>query len=232
MTLRRSSPSRLLSLGLLALVWGAARPSAADAQMRRAGHWQFSVPINFVSGETIDGAGGSSAEMNNDVGWGIGFAYHINDRFMVGFETTWLGASYDATVPVDDDGDQSPDGEVTLGGSLDASSFQVLGQFHVLESGRWTPFLRGNLGFTYADSNIPSGPAEGTCWWDPWWGYVCSAWQPTYDRTSFSFGGAAGIRGAIGNRFFLEGSVNGLWVDFENDTPFLKGVRLTAGWLF
>jgi hypothetical protein len=91
MTLRRSSPSRLLSLGLLALVWGAARPSAADAQMRRAGHWQFSVPINFVSGETIDGAGGSSAEMNNDVGWGIGFAYHINDRFMVGFETTWLG---------------------------------------------------------------------------------------------------------------------------------------------
>lgn len=230
--MRRMPPARLLALGLGALVWSAISAAPADAQTRRAGHWQFSVPINFVSGETLDGANGSSADIGNDVGWGVAFGYHLNDRVMLGFEATWLRASYDATVPVDDDGDELPDDEVTLGGNLDASSLQGVGQFNLLEGGRWTPFVRANLGITYTDSNIPSGPPEGTCWWDPWWGYVCTTWRPTYDRTSFSFGGGVGVRGEIGNRFFLEGSLTGLWVDFENSTPFFKGVRLTAGWLF
>ena len=84
------------------------------------------------------------------------------------------------------------------------------------------------------DSNIPSGPATGTCWWDPWWGYVCNTWQPTYEDTAFAYGAAAGLRAELGaGKFFLEGSYNMLWVDFDKaGTQDFDGVRLNIGWLF
>ncbi len=219
-------------IGAAVLIAAGAPPVAAQNTAGRAGHWQFSIPINFVSGTEIDGKGNSSVDVSSDVGWGITFGYHLDDRFLVGFEATWLRASYDAAIEVDDDGDENPDGIETIGGSLDASTFQVVGQYNILERGIVTPFVRASLGFTYTDSNIPSAPPEGVCWWDPWWGYICSAWRPTYDRTSFSYGLGAGIRADLGRRFFLEGAFNGSWVSFPDDTPFLTGVRLNVGWLF
>ena len=52
-----------------------------------------------------------------------------------------------------------------------------------------------------------------------------------YDRTSFSFGGGLGVRADVSRSFFLELSVNGLWVNLDGDTPFLDGIRLNIGWL-
>ena len=83
-----------------------------------------------------------------------------------------------------------------------------------------------------ADSNIASGPPVGSCWWHPWWGYICNSWIPTYDRTSFSFGGGIGVRADVSRSFFLELSYNGLWVDFADSTPGFDGIRLNVGWLF
>ena len=222
---------------LVALVAGGvmvvmtAAPAEAQVQYRE-GHWQFSVPITFTSGVEFDGLAGTSVDLNNDVSWGFGFGYHVNSKFMVGMDITWISAHYDADVDIDTDGDIIPDGTVTLGGRLDASNFQGVGQFNFIDSGNFTPFVRGNLGFTYTDSNIPSGPTQGVCWWDPWWGYICDAWQPTFDQTSFSFGGSAGIRAGLGPRFFLEAAAAGLWLDMADDMPFVPGVRLTMGWIF
>lgn len=226
--------ARILVPVLLAVGWLAVMPAPAAAQQQsfRGEKWQFSIPINFTFSKEIEGEGGSSVDLNNDVGWGLGFGYHFNNRFMLGFEATWLSANYKASVVVDDEGDGDPDGTVDIGGSLDAASLQAVGQFNLLERNRFTPFVRGNLGMTYSDSNIPSGPPLGSCWWDPWWGYICGTWQPTYDRTSFSFGGAVGIRAELNRSFFLEGSAGLLWVSFSESTPSFGGIRLTAGWLF
>jgi hypothetical protein len=209
-----------------------APPAAAQGTADRAGHWQFSIPINFVAGTEIDGKGGSTVDVQDDVGWGVAFGYHLDNRFLLGFEVTWLRASYDATIEVDENGDGTPDGSETIGGSLDASSFQLVGQYNVLERSRITPFVRASLGSSYTDSNIPSAPPQGTCWWDPWLGYICGAWQPTYDRLSFSYGLGAGIRADLGRRFFLEGAFNGSWISLPDDTPFLTGARLNVGWTF
>jgi hypothetical protein len=104
---------------------------------------------------------------------------------------------------------------------------QFLGQFNVLEN-TVTPFVRGSLGFTWVDTNIPAGP--GFCWWDPWWGYICD--QPTVEDTSFSYGAAAGVRADINERFFIEGSYQILWLDLDRgDTPSLDGWRLNIGWM-
>ena len=229
---KRFVPDRILTTGLAALTCALVTATPADAQARRDGKWQFSIPITFTFSQSIDGQGGSSIDLNNDVGWGFNFGYHLNERFMLGFETTWLRANYEAEVVTDDDGDGNPDGTVNVGGALDSLSLQGVGQFNILEGTLFTPFVRANLGMTYTDSNIASGPPQGGCWWDPWWGYVCGSWRPTYDRTSFSFGGAAGVRADVSRSFFLELSFNGLWIDFADDTPFFDGIRLNVGWLF
>jgi opacity protein-like surface antigen len=228
----RLAPWRALRAGLALALWIGASATAADAQTRRAERWQFSIPITFTFSQSIGGEGGSFVDLNNDVGWGFAFGYNINQRFYVGGEATWIRASYDATITVDDDGDENSDDTTILGGTLDASSFQAVGQFNFLEESMLTPFVRANLGFTYTDSNIASGPPQGSCWWHPWLGYICDRWIPTYDRTSFSFGGGAGIRADVSRSFFLELSFNGLWIDFAEETPFFDGIRLNVGWLF
>ena len=231
MTLRHV-PVRSMAVGFALALWMGASAADADAQTRREGKWQFNIPITFTFSQTIDGQGESSVDLSNDVGWGFGFGYHLNENFFLGGEITWLRASYNAMIPWDDDGDQNPDGTAQIGGTLDASSFQAIGQYNFLENKLFTPFVRGNLGFTYTDSNIASGPPQGSCWWHPWWGYICSSWVPTYDRTSFSFGGAAGVRADVSRSFFLEASFNGLWINFEEATPLFDGIRLNIGWLF
>jgi hypothetical protein len=224
---------RILTLALCALAWSALAPAPASAQQQsfRGDKWQFNIPLNFTFSKSIDGEGGSSVDLNNDFGWGLGFGYNFNRKFMLGFTATWLSAHYDATVPYDEDGDGNEDGVARVGGTLDATSLQAIGQYNFLEN-TFTPFLRGNLGFSYTDSNIPSAPPQGSCWWDPWWGYVCGTWQPTYDRTSFSFGGSAGLRMEVSRSFFLEGSFNLLWVSYPESTPSFSAIQLNVGWLF
>lgn len=230
MVRRHSVRTTVLGAVAAVLAGSLLSPSAAEAQRQREGRWQFSIPLNFVSGTEIKGQGESFLRMNDDLGWGFSFGYHINNRFMVGGEMTWMRANYDAQVEVDEDGDEDSDGLVTIGGTLDASTFGAFGQFNILE-GPITPFVQGKLGTTYSDSNIPSGPTQGVCWWDPWWGYICDAWRPTYSTWSFSYGGAVGLRAELGRTFFLEGAYSAGWIDFDVETPRLDGFRLNVGWI-
>ena len=206
-------------------------PRVAAAESERGMKWQGSIPITFTSGASYDSEF-TSIDVNDDLGWGFGFGYNLNERFMVGADFTWLSANYNASTATDFDGDGVPDDSIDLGGTLDAANFQLVGQWNILK-GKITPFLRASFGWTWIDSNIPSGPATGTCWWDPWWGYVCDTWQPTYEDTAFAYGAAAGLRAEIGQRFYLEGSYNILWVDFDKaGTQDLDGGRITIGWVF
>lgn len=225
---------RVATLALCAVAWLAFVPAQAAAQQQsfRGEKWQFNIPLNFTFSKQIDGQRGSSLDVNNDLSWGLGFGYHFNDRFLLGFQTTWMSASYDAKIPVDDDDDGTEDGTTTVGGRLDTFSLLGVGQFNLMDK-QFTPFLRGSLGYNYLDSNIASGPPQGSCWWDPWWlVWRCGAWQPTYTRSSFTFGGAAGLRKEFNRSFFIEASFNIMWVDWPESTPSFSAIGINFGWLF
>jgi len=220
----------VLSLGTI-LGIAAWVPPAAAAESDRALKWQVSVPITFTSGASYDSKE-SSFKLNDDLGWGFGFGYHLNPHFMVGSDFTWLTANYEAKVATDFDGDHVPDDSVSVSGTLEAATLQFVGQYNFL-TGRITPFVRGSFGWTWVDSNIPSGPTQGVCWWDPWYGYICDTWQPTFEETAFSYGAAAGVRAEMTERFFIEGSYNVLWIDFDKaGSQSFDGFRVNFGWTF
>jgi opacity protein-like surface antigen len=231
-TLGRRTMTMVLALGTVVGLT-LALPRVAAGESEREAKWQFSFPVTFSSGTDYSSVSGSTVKIDDDLGWGIGFGYHVNRNFMVGVDFTWLSANYDAHIPIDSNPpDQIPDGSVDIGGTLDATNLQFVGQYNILK-GRVTPFLRASLGWTWVDSNIPSGPTQGVCWWDPWWGYVCDAWQPTFQETSFAYGAAAGVRGELTEKFFVEGSYNVLWIDLKRaGTQSFDGVRLNVGWTF
>lgn len=221
-------PVLVLGMVLGLAAWA---PQAVAAESDRAMKWQASLPITFTSGASYDNAG-TSVNVNDDVGWGFAFGYNLNERFMFGVDLTWLSANYEAKIATDFDNDQIPDDSVTVSGTLDASNLQFVGQYNIL-TGRITPFVRGSFGWTWVDSNIPSGPATGTCWWDPWWGYICNTWQPTYEDTSFAYGVAGGVRAEFADRMYVEGSYNLLWIDFDKaGSQSFDGFRVNLGWTF
>lgn len=232
--MRATHGRRMVTMALaLGTVLGLAGwiPRAA-AESERGTKWQTSIPLTFTSGGSYDSEEGTSVDVNDDLGWGFGFGYHINNRFLVGVDLTWLSANYNVSLATDINNDQVPDATTTVSGTLDASNLQFFGQWNIL-GGRVTPFLRASLGSTWIDSNIPSGPATGTCWWDPWYGYICNTWQPTFEDTSLAYGAAVGVRGELTPAFFIEGSYSVLWIDFDKaGNQSFDGVRVNVGWVF
>ena len=110
---------------------------------------------------------------------------------------------------------------------------QFFGQWNILK-GKITPFLKASFGWTWVDSNIPSGPATGTCWWDPWWGYVCTTFQDTKSLDGFTYGFDAGARYNFSDTIAVRASYRMMWVDLSNasGTPDVDGFRLGLNWRF
>ena len=230
--LRRQGLARLAVI--LATVIGAVAwaPWTSAAESERGMKWQFTFPITFTTSKTVDGQDGTSFDIQDDVGWGLGFGYNLNENFMVGADLTWINASYSANIATDINNDQIPDSISTVSGTLDASTLNMYGQYNILKY-NITPFVRAGFGWTWIDSNIPAGPAQGGCWWDPWYGYICNTWQPTFGSTEFSYVGAIGVHADIANKFMVEASYNLLWIDFsKSDTTQFDGYRLNIGWKF
>jgi len=210
-----------LALVLIGLCLGVGTVWAADAN--RAGKKEFYVPIRWTSSETFTADGGSTFDVNEDVGWGFGFGYNVSDNVVVQMDFTWQSASFNANLMSD------VGATTTVGGSLDSTTTLIALQYNILPK-TFTPFVIGGVGWTWADSNIPTAPPQGTCWWT-WVGLVCDSWQPTATESAFAYGVGAGLRGDFGDSLFLEVSYTWSWADFDVADEF-NSVRLDVGWKF
>ena len=65
--------------------------------------------------------------------------------------------------------------------------------WHLMD-GPLTPYVGAGLGWTWIDTNVPTGPPVTGCWWDPWWGYVCYTDYPTKTTDAFSYQAILGVR--------------------------------------
>jgi len=199
---------------VLAALW-AIMPVPADAQSYtavrpggRAGTWDFYLPLVYADAATINGEGGSKVDINADFGFGFGFGYNFTDNFQLNGIFNWNSRSYDATT-VNTDGTTRK-----YSNYMDTSTFSLNGIFYFL-NGNVTPFVSGGVGITYVDTNIQNGTGSTSCWYDPWWGYVCSSYVPTKTENDISYNAGVGVRFDANRQFALQFGYYKTWIDIS-----------------
>jgi len=203
-----------------ALAGALALPSPVQAQGReRAGSLEFILPIILTPSTHFNGQGGSSADLNSNLGFGLGMNYNVNNHFQVGGLFSWSYRNYTANI-VDTNGVTTK-----ATGTLSASTIGLNATYFLMPSGT-SPYVTGGFGSTFVDTNIPNGlPATG-CWYDPWYGYICNTYVPTKTQTALSYQAGAGMRFELNRTFSVQGSYNRMWIDLTSSTPSMDLWRL------
>ena len=198
-------------LGKLAIAAAAVllASAPAQAQSRRAGHSEIYIAPTFTDGKDYSFEGGSTARTDTGTGLEFGYAFNFNPHFSAGVEFGWVNIDYSANV---EPGPNNPNVSGRLNGTVETSSLRFLGTWNIL-AGNFTPFVTGGLGWTYVDTNIPSGLPDTFCWYYPWYGQYCGTYVPTHDTTKFSYNAGAGLRLDVGKGVF-RALVDNRWVDY------------------
>ena len=174
----------------------------------RGGTSDFILPLVYSGSTTINGQGGSSVDLNADWGFGFGFGYNFTDNFQLNGILNWSSRSYDATI-VQDDGTKK-----RYSNYMDSSTLSLNGVYYFL-NGNITPFVSGGVGITYVDTNIQNGVGQTACWYDPWWGYVCSGYVPTKTENDISYNAGIGVRFDVNRDFGLQAGYYKTWIDIS-----------------
>lgn len=193
----------------------------------REGGFEIVLQSHYTESKALNGSGGSSVDINDDWGWGFGFGYNLDEHWGLNFDIGWNSFSYSATAG----GDVDPGFSNKYNGQLDTSSSLFSATYNIMDK-RFTPFVSGTFGWVFMDTNIPTGPPGTSCWWDPWYGYICYSYVPTKTSTEFTYGGTIGLRFDVTRNMFLRLGYNKMWLDMDNiDSTDLDNWRLDIGFL-
>jgi len=202
-----------------------------SAYRGRAGMYEITLQPRFIASKSIDVGGGSKLELDQGLGFGLGFGYNFTNKFALHLDGSWASEDYKATIATTDSGG-NPTGTASVNGTLDTYTTALNLSYYFLD-GPLTPFLMGGIGWTWVDSNIPSGPPQGVCWWDPWYGYICTSYQNTYTKDYFSYNLGLGVRWDVSPGFFVRGIVDWQWLDLGKvGTNDFLGGRVDLGFTF
>jgi len=220
----------LLLLAMLTVGWIGADASglfAAEASSR-AETWEFMIPIRYVDGQTLDADGGTKLDLSSDLGWGFAFGYNLNEKMELTFEFDWMNMDYDVEYVTD-----VPGTTVTASGEMDVSVTQVNFIYNFMPK-TITPYISAGFGWSWIDSNIPTGSDYVGCYWDPWYGYICYEYQETVTESGFNYGLGLGVRIEPKESFYFQVGLNEFWQDMGGkiDTPGFLSYRLQMGWKF
>lgn len=208
-------PERRVShIGLwlvLLLGLGAARVTLAEEvymEHERYGAWELAFQYNRVGSDSIPGVTRSALDTDGGSGWGTSIGYNLNNKLLLTMAFTGTRQDYATNV-------NTTDGNRTLNGELDVMGTHFNGTWHFLPGGI-TPFVTLGIGWANVDSNIRSRIPQTECWWDPWWGYTCSDYYPTFNQTNTSASAAVGMRWDFHTRFFTRVSYGKLWLNLDD----------------
>jgi opacity protein-like surface antigen len=189
-----------------------ATASAQNSNARDQG-WEFGLDVIYQDSTDLSFDGGTTASL--DTGWGltVGGAYRLNERFEAGFGIDWQRIDYDAnlqsaTLPA-----------LRLGVAGDLEAFTPRAWLNVnLMQGPITPYATAGIGWAFIDTNIPNSRVQIGCWWDPWWGQVCTPYQSTKSIDSFVYDLGVGVRWDISSGYTLRLGYEKHWFDYGNAT--------------
>lgn len=190
------------------------------------GNFEYSLYVPFTQEQTIDFEGGAEVRLENDPGIGFSMGYNMSEKLTYRVDASWNTIGYSATRIADDGAD------TVERYSGDLSSFAMsVGADYYLTNGPISPFINGNLGWSYADSNVADSNFSTACWYDPWWGYTCVNNGSSYDSSKFYYGVGAGVRFEISRNNFVRLGYFESFRDFNraSGTPSIGTFRLEFG---
>jgi opacity protein-like surface antigen len=203
----------------LALVFGAAwfapvlaQNSAFTEEYDRTGMtymhmlYQYQKMAVAPQWETEDGS--ASTDMDGANMWGIGLGYFFTDKIGLHFETTMGSTNFYGTGAGYGIGR-----DVFLNNGYFNLSFYPLAK-------RFTPYLTGGIGWQYLEASLTNMPVTpGYCYWDPWWGYICTgASYPVYSTTQFVYNFGLGFRWDAPSNFFIKAGIGANWLKYPEST--------------
>ena len=205
-------------------------PMATDAldrvektELYGIGQYLHSGNINYHSPN-----GGDLTLKMDDTGLGgFGIAYHFNTFLSVRADFMFGGATFSANVPTDTGG--------TVGIKQDA--FIQTGRVNLdynMINRRLTPVLTAGIGYQYLEAEIPNSAPITTCWYSPWWGWVCTSGYPVYYETDFTWNAGAGLRWDVTDHFFVKAMAGANWLQYSGGkgiTTQIEGI-FSIGWTF
>ncbi len=220
------------------LLWVSAAALAASqgafAQMMNPGNagatgdWEFRIGPVFNESKNVAFKGGSNANIDSTTGIRVGTGYYVTDQLIVGMNFGWAQSSFNGTV-------QGNLGQSSIeNGHADFSTLMFDGTYLLPLRSALKPYITAGLGWNWVNTNIASGPPQAGCWWDPWWGYVCSGYQPTHGSNSFAYQAGAGVQINFTRSFTINVDYRYTWIDLSNanGTPGIGSIGLMFIWRF
>lgn len=194
----------------------------------RDGKWELFLTPQFINSKTLQFDNGARADINERSSLGFGFGYNINSHIELSAQFASSNSNYTGTRILDD-GSESTE---NFTGNLYTSSLNFGFTWNLLSTA-FTPYLSANIGSTFIDSGIPTGDIETICWWDPWWGYVCSPTAQTYTSTELNYGAGIGLRYDFNRKLYIKGGVSKNIIDTSSsNTADFTIYQFTFGFMF
>jgi Outer membrane protein beta-barrel domain len=200
---------RISSLAAL-LVTVATTGALANGPTSRADEWDFTVQTRYIAETTVDGKGGGSVSLEDDLGWGFGFGFNKNEKLNIGFFMNWRNTNYTATGA---DSFGAVD-SLTYSNFLESGTIALAVDFNLMPK-KITPYVSGAVGYTIVDSNIPGDIYSG-CYWDPWYGYICGSGVATYSEDAASYSLGVGLRIETAGALFFKIGYERNWIDVDS----------------
>ena len=178
----------------------------------------------FITGKTFDFSDSTQVAINNRSGFGIGFGYNFTENFEIAGIFSSTNSSYLTTVKNDDGSLEK------MSRNLYTSTMAIEATYNILDDAL-TPFVSANVGFTYIDTGITVDDTPGSCYWDPWWGYIC--YDNTYTSNELNYGATIGVRYDTKDSLYFKGGVGMQHLDLPSEnTPFFTSYTVTIGGRF
>src|SRR5688572_15584046 len=190
--------------------------------------WEFGGELIYQDSQDLSGDNGSTAAIDSDVGLALTFGYRVNERLTVNFGIDWNTMDYSAFLVSED----FPNLSATVDGELESFTPRVGVDFSFLE-GPITPYVNGTLGYTFIDTNIPDGPPQTGCWWDPWYGQICGTWQETRSIEELVYGLGLGVRWDTSDTLSVKFEYQKRWIDAsEAGSPDFDQLKLGVVFMY
>ena len=200
-----------------------------------AGDWEFRIGPVFTESKNIGFNGGSNANVDSTTGVKIGTGWYVSPHLAIGMNFAWANTSFNGTVCNTSIACNSanPPSIHIENGHVDFSTLNFDATYTFLE-GPIKPLVVAGLGWQWLNTNIASAPPQTGCWWDPWWGYVCSTWQPTHGSSSFTYQVGGGVQFNFSRTFAINADYRYTWFQLTNatGTPAIGTVELMFVWRF